>query len=345
MENHIMNIFTAFNDGYVLPTKVMFKSLILSNPVPMTVYVFYGSLRQESIDAIRQMEEPGRVSFVFRQVDDSFLQGFTIPQQFSKETYYRLFAHRIFPEDVDRALWLDGDMIINGSLVDFYEQDFQGKTFVAVENGKPFYRFNEDMKAILKMPPESKYINSGVMLFNLKQARETLDTEAILRYITEHQEILRLADQDVFNGLLHDHILVADPERRYNFFHTYVTEENKAAIYREARIIHYCGVTKPWKEDYALYASDLWWKYALWTGPEYLELFDAVKCGGAAARRLEAELDAVRQSGSYRLGRVLTWLPRKAIGFVRCIREHGFLYTLRRALVRLHLLNDSQRNA
>lgn len=44
---------------------------------------------------------------------------------------------------------------------------------------------------------------------------------------------------------------------------------------------------------------------------------------------LDKEHHAVLSSLSFRLGRVLTWLPRKVRGGVRCLREHGLSYTIK----------------
>lgn len=49
----------------------------------------------------------------------------------------------------------------------------------------------------------------------------------------------------------------------------------------------------------------------------------------------ELELKAVQASVSYRLGRTLTWLPRKLRGGVRCVRENGWAYTVRHLLGKL----------
>ena len=262
-----MNIFTAFNDGYALPTKVMLKSLILNNPEPLTIYVFYSSLEQRSIDTIQELDDRERVFIRFQKVEDSFLDNIAIPPQFSKETYYRLLAHRLFDEDVERVLWLDGDLIINGSLADFYEQDFHGKLYIAVEDS--FLAYNDKYRSTLKMPQDAVYINSGVMLFNLKDARKTLNDEEIVQYLVDNQSILKFADQDVFNGLLHEHFLVVDPDHRYNYFAWHITKENRKSLYQNTRVIHYCSPKKPWKKGFYGPGFSLWWKYAWKTGPEY----------------------------------------------------------------------------
>lgn len=41
----------------------------------------------------------------------------------------------------------------------------------------------------------------------------------------------------------------------------------------------------------------------------------------------ETELTAVHNSVSFRVGRVITWLPRKIRGAIRCLKRNGFVYT------------------
>ena len=265
-----MNIFIAFNDNFVLPTKVMLKSLIRNNSDPLHIFVVYSSLLPESINSIKDLEND-RVTFKFIQFDDSFLKELSIPSQFSKETYYRLFAHRIFSKEIDKVLWLDGDMIINKTIAELYNLNIGEKLFAAVENCNT--ALNEDKKKVLQMPPDSRYVNTGVLLLNLKNMRESLDDDKIIQYLTDNQSILTLADQDVFNGLLHNHFFVLNSDTLFNYFARYITKENKPFIYRNAKVIHYCGIMKPWKKGYDGLGFDLWWKYGLRCGAEYWTIF------------------------------------------------------------------------
>ena len=61
-----------------------------------------------------------------------------------------------------------------------------------------------------------------------------------------------------------------------------------------------------------------------------------------AAKQLQFDLDCVHASVSYRIGRAITWVPRKVRGGVRCYREHGAGYTLRRALYHVGLWKDEK---
>jgi len=51
-----------------------------------------------------------------------------------------------------------------------------------------------------------------------------------------------------------------------------------------------------------------------------------------------SELTAVRASASYKIGRAITFFPRKLRGGVRCLLENGLGYTLRRAVAKIKSL-------
>ena len=58
---------------------------------------------------------------------------------------------------------------------------------------------------------------------------------------------------------------------------------------------------------------------------------------------LQSDLDHVHNSASYRIGRTITWLPRKVRGGVWCFRDHGAGYTARRALYHMGLWKDEKK--
>lgn len=56
---------------------------------------------------------------------------------------------------------------------------------------------------------------------------------------------------------------------------------------------------------------------------------------------LRKELKDLENSLSFKVGRMVTFLPRKIRGAINCCKENGFLYTCRRILVHLHIVKDS----
>ncbi len=59
------------------------------------------------------------------------------------------------------------------------------------------------------------------------------------------------------------------------------------------------------------------------------------KYNSAYARNLENELLAIKNSTSYKIGRFITFIPRKIRGGYRCYQDHGLVYTVERSFVDL----------
>ena len=45
---------------------------------------------------------------------------------------------------------------------------------------------------------------------------------------------------------------------------------------------------------------------------------------------LQFDYSSIQNSLSFRIGRIITWLPRKCRGGIRCFQEHGITYTMKR---------------
>lgn len=55
----------------------------------------------------------------------------------------------------------------------------------------------------------------------------------------------------------------------------------------------------------------------------------------AANKKLTAANKKLKSGLSYRLGRALTWVPRKIRGAIKCLKQHGLAYTCKRAIGKL----------
>ena len=229
-KDNTMNILVAFNDAYAMPAKVMLTSLIENNNCALSIYILYIALSDESKRAIQALENES-VTLRFIQMDEKFLDGVPVTEHFSKDAYIRLFAHLVLPENVDKILWLDSDLIINGSIREYYDQSFDEKLFIS-DKDMDFWN-NQDIKKTLSMPSDAVYINSGVLLMNLREIRNKIRAEDIIEYIRKNYDKLSYVDQDVFNGLMWDDFKVVDPKHIYNYYTRNITPWNKNKCIRK----------------------------------------------------------------------------------------------------------------
>ena len=235
-----MNIIISVNEKYIEPAKTMLFSLRSHTDDKITVWNLNHSVREEKVQELADyLAQKCDIEMHTINVGDSVFDGMSLGEEglFSIEIYYRILAPWLLPETVDRAAWLDADMIVRSSLEDFYYQDFQGKGIVACEDERSLLGVDDTQR--LGVSKEHRYFNSGVLLMSFEKIREKFAPSVIADY--KDKELI-YPDQDILNCMFENDILYAD-YRKYNCnSFLFSTLEDKS----EAVILHYYGPFKPW---------------------------------------------------------------------------------------------------
>ena len=274
-----MNILLAFNSNYSLPALVLLKSLLVNNQWcrEIRIYVLYSDLKPGEIRRFSQVaEESGIAKAIFLPVEtDTFQDAPLHLKWISRETYYRLLAQEMLPESVERVLYLDVDMIVMGSLEEFYHQDFEGKLLVACNR---YGLGGTDPKRLeqLTLPRDTIYFNAGTLLYDLAGQRQQIDPNILYEYPVLFYQQLKYGDQDVLNAVFYGLTKFAD-WRVYNCFDSNTTRQRQEdRVRRSCKIFHYNGRGKPWTERYWGRMAWLFWDYAQLL-PEYAGQYEALK--------------------------------------------------------------------
>lgn len=274
-----MNILLAFNSNYYMPALVLLKSLLVNNQWcrEIRIYVLYSDLKPGEIRRFSQVaEESGIAKAIFLPVGtDTFQDAPLHLKWISRETYYRLLAQEMLPESVERVLYLDVDMIVMGSLEEFYHQDFEGKLLVACNR---YGLGGVDPKRLeqLTLPRDTIYFNAGTLLYDLAGQRQQIDPNILYEYPVLFYQQLKYGDQDVLNAVFYGLTKFAD-WRVYNCFDSNTTRQRQEdRVRRSCKIFHYNGRGKPWTERYWGRMAWLFWDYAQLL-PEYAGQYEALK--------------------------------------------------------------------
>ena len=195
------------------------------------------------------------------------------------EMYYRLFASELLPKDIDRVIYFDCDIIVDGDVSEMYFSDMDGISalvctdIMSVQSCSP-KRLGYDEK--------HGYFNSGMMLINISYWREHDILRKSIMFINDNSERLIYYDQDVLNYMLYDSKKFIGVQ--YNFLSLYIIK----GVYKELnsetqqevltwcpKIIHYTQM-KPWTIfSYKFPLTRVWEKYcmvSLWSSPFFKEL-------------------------------------------------------------------------
>jgi len=179
---------------------------------------------------------------------------------FTLTIYYRLFIPAMFPE-YDKGIYIDSDVIVADDLAKLFDTDLCGNyigacTDLSVQEVPPLVRYMEDAVGV----PRHQYINSGVLLMDLKALREkNLHTHFLDLLNTYHVDCIA-PDQDYLNAICHGKILYLSP--RWDVMPNDNVEETG-----DLGIVHYNLFSKPWCYDGIQY-GDMFWDYAATCGYE-----------------------------------------------------------------------------
>lgn len=254
----MINILVTLNSNYILPLKVLLKSLFTNNEMErFTIYLIHSELTQQDLDTIRFYIEGHGHHFHPIFINKELFSDAPVFRHYSVEMYYRLAAHQFLPNDVDRILYLDPDIVAINPISSFYHMDFDDCLFVAAEHEHTSRLVKGINNFRLKTPFAKGYFNTGVLLMNVALMRKMVDMEQIYKFIIKNKLKLILPDQDVLNGLYWDKIKPVN-SYLYNYDARFfefgkISRKDYGDIHwirKNTVFIHYCGKDKPWHEDY-----------------------------------------------------------------------------------------------
>ena len=248
-----MNILLSTDRNYIPIVKALLHSLYDNNrDCAISIHLLHSELDEDELNDIYKTVQLYDGKFYSYKIDISGF-GDTIcrPTRLPMEAYYRLFCLDYLPKSVKKVLYLDCDIIINGSIKELYNVDLTGLMFAAADdfhevlNYPPDYWVCEIIDQYL--PKTHKYVNSGVLLMNIERLRQIITTEEIISMIEELGNVIVFHDQDFINFLFYKHIHHVD-YRLYNYFPIYGDWEKLE--HGKPAIVHYAGFFKPWKDEY-----------------------------------------------------------------------------------------------
>lgn len=253
-----MNILVAINKKYVRPLNILLNSIGYSNKEEnFNIYILHKNLDKEDMENITENLNLSRFNINAIKIPKCEIDTFPVlEKRYPEEIYFRLYASKYLPKEVNRVLYLDADTLVINSLREFYETNFDGNYFVAATHiRKVLHKFNEIR---LDIKEDDPYINTGVLLINLKELRKINVEEKVGTFIKSKGSKLLLPDQDIVTTLFGNKIKLAD-ELKYNLgerawkLYNLNNPKNKITlrwIRNNTVIIHYYGRNKPWNKDY-----------------------------------------------------------------------------------------------
>ena len=170
----------------------------------------------------------------------------------SNATYTRLFLTEFLPQPIDKLIYLDCDIIVNGPLSDLWDTDIDNHPVAVVLDS---YSFNVEHYNRLQYPMNHGYFNAGMMLINVDYWRKYHVMQKCLDFCVKHPERIAFEDQDIMNYVFNENKLLLP--LKYNAICTvfYSKRQYPYEMWHQLEdavknpvIIHYTFI-KPWFKE------------------------------------------------------------------------------------------------
>ncbi len=298
----------AADNNYAMPLAVTMRSVLenLKGGRKIFFYIVDGGITDFNKQKILKSLIPEKCEVEFVRISDHLLGAITevhkpIESQailtkakyVSVASFYRLLIPKLLPEQLEKVIYLDCDLVVKGDLEQLWQVDIGDNYVLAVHDtwipsiSSPTGRLNYKK---LGLDPDAKYFNAGILVLNLNKWRANAFSTNAIKYFRQNLEYIGWYDQGLLNALLVGKWGQLDPRWNFNAtsFYDYSTAgylpwENSNSFFSEAiyknvvrdpYIVHFVSEKKPWtsrhcprKEDFFEYV-DLteWsgWRLTIW---------------------------------------------------------------------------------
>ncbi len=307
-EDEPIIVVCSADDNYAMQVAVTGRSAIsnLKSDRKVILFIIDGGIKDHSKQKLLTSLRSEKCEVRFLRIPGSLLgddieainkslgpDGKTIANYISIATFFRMLIPEILPMEINKAIYLDCDLIVKGDLEELWQSKLGENYILAAQD--TWIRYVSDPNGLLNyqelgIPADSKYFNAGVLVLNLKKWRDDKICAKLMNYLRQNRQHIRWHDQDVLNVILAGKWGQLDPKWNFNsssFYdyssRSYLPWEDKESLFSEniynnlisnAFIIHFASDKKPWtsrhcarKEDFFEYVDMTeWsgWRLTIW---------------------------------------------------------------------------------
>ena len=190
------------DDKYVRHAATTIISIVKNSQRTFCFYIFDCGIHPENIEKLTSWNLGSNKINVVPMSKVEIFEQFKMRQRYSPAIFYRLAIPEILP-DLDKAIYMDSDMVVLDDLGEVWDIPMQDCTFGAVSEERNFKgkALFVARKRALGIALESVYFNSGFLLFNIKAIKDFHLAERVIEFLENntHNKRVTLPDQDALN--------------------------------------------------------------------------------------------------------------------------------------------------
>lgn len=264
-----IDIVMAADDGYIQNSAATMASVLLNCDATsrFRFHILDGGISQEKKDRLANLKKVRPFELFFYDMTRFDWSVFPNNRDYiTLATFYRLALLEILPHDIDRALYLDGDMIVEQDLKELWDIDLQDNIVAAVEDEESYTNSK-------RLGLSGNYFNAGVLLLDLKKLRKRNLFKESIEYLKKNRYRVIYQDQDILNALFDGKCKFVSLKWNVNSgmycsrdLKHYYSDDYADMIKMKPSIIHFSGKhAKPWLLFTIHPLADEYWKYLRYT--------------------------------------------------------------------------------
>ena len=270
------------DDRFAMPLTVAAFSALSNLPsgTRVDLYVLDGGISESHKQRIESIlcEGMSGTSLHWLRPDLAQYEAFRIRKGVTRAAYMRLSLPELVPQDRGKVIYLDGDVVVAGNLVDLWQQPIEGQSLLAVQAFFSQWASSPVSSLLttyqdLGLHSQAPLFSSGVMVLNLERLRSTHSFGLVLECLGQYRHRFRYCDNDGLNAVFaedwghldilwnvqlgamrHPELMPASP----------LTERIRASldcIRQEAKILHYTHSPKPWQARLPGHHHGSWFRH------------------------------------------------------------------------------------
>lgn len=209
-----MNVMYATDDNYVEIMAVSILSLLEHNdPQNINLYIVTDSIQETNKDKLVSMimEKGASITLIEKPNIREILGVDLKTLRWSDSAYSRLFLKLLYSEhpSIEKLLYIDCDTLITDSLVELWNTDIDDWLGAAC-----LECMSRMHKKIIGASAKDNYINTGMLLLNVKRWKEENIDLQMIQFIQKYKGKTEYVDQGVINGTISNRFKLVSP--RYN---------------------------------------------------------------------------------------------------------------------------------
>lgn len=206
----MIDIVIASDCNYLHLVTISMVSFFETNPdVKLHLHLLSNGIDSVKLEMLKTIvEQNGGILSVYPLEDLQRRLIVNVPSTISVTSYARLFIGSILPAELDKVLYIDCDIMFNGSIKELFNEDLENCLVGGILDPLISHTYKKE----IKIPMDEPYINAGVLIIPLNRWRIERMEQKFVDYLVINGGKVHHHDQGIINAVCRGRKKILPPQ-------------------------------------------------------------------------------------------------------------------------------------